>query len=208
MMGNKRGLLCIAVGLLLLLSAGGLTGYNMLEERQAGENAQKAYALLRASSVKPGELKLPEGLPQPFEVDPEVQMSEIEIDGHRYVGYISIPTLELDLPVMSDWSYPNMKVAPCRYWGSVYLDNMVICAHNYVNHFGRLGNAAPGDPVVFTDVDGNVFNYTVSELVQLEPGQTWEMVKGLDWDLTLFTCTTSGRQRLTVRCVRAEEGQP
>lgn len=134
-----------------------------------------------------------------------MQMSEIEIDGHRYVGFLSIPSLELDLPVMSEWSYPNMKTAPCRYWGSVYLDNMVICAHNYVNHFGRLGNVSIGDPVIFTDVDGNVFNYTVSELIQLNPNQTLNMVKGLDWDLTLFTCTTSGRQRLTVRCVRAEE---
>ncbi len=202
---NKRGLVCIAAGLALVLAAGCLTGYNVVEEKQAGENAEEALGLLRTVSIKPGELEIPEGLPQPFEVDPQVQMSEIEIDGHRYVGFLSIPSLELDLPVMSEWSYPNMKTAPCRYWGSVYLDNMVICAHNYVNHFGRLGNVSIGDPVIFTDVDGNVFNYTVSELIQLNPNQTLNMVKGLDWDLTLFTCTTSGRQRLTVRCVRAEE---
>ena len=127
-------------------------------------------------------------------------------DGHAYIGYLSLPTLELDLPVMSEWSYPKMKIAPCRYWGSVYLDNMVIAAHNYVDHFGRLGSIAVGDPVIFTDVDGNVFEYTVSELLQLNPNQTLNMVKGLDWDLTLFTCTASGRQRLTVRCVRTEKG--
>ena len=57
-----------------------------------------------------------------------------------------------------------------------------------------------------SDVDGNVFEYTVSELLQLNPNQTLNMVKGLDWDLTLFTCTASGRQRLTVRCVRTEKG--
>lgn len=202
---NKRGFLCIALGLLLLLGAGGLTGYNLLDEKQAGENAEAAYMQLISKSIKPGELVLPEGLPMPYEVDPEVQMSEIEIGGYRYVGYISIPSLGLDLPVMSEWSYPNMKIAPCRYWGSVYLDNMVICAHNYSNHFGKLGNAAVGDLVIFTDVDGNVFEYTVSELIQLNPNQTLEMVKGLDWDLTLFTCNASGRQRLTLRCVRVEK---
>lgn len=202
---NKRGLVCIALGVLLLLGAAGLTGYNFLDEKQAGENAAKAYELLRMAALEPGELNLPEGILPVYEVNPEIDMPVVTIDGHDYVGYISIPSLDIDLPVMSEWSYPKMKIAPCKYWGSVYLDNMVICAHNYVNHFGRLGNAAVGDAVIFTDVEGNVFNYTVSELIQLNPNQTWDMVKGLDWDLTLFTCTASGRQRLTVRCVRVEE---
>ncbi len=202
---NKRGFVCIGVGLLLLLAAAGLTGYNIVDERRAGENAERAYELLSLQALKPGELDLPEDIVPAHEVNPEVEMRVIEIDGHYYNGFISIPSIELNLPVMSEWSYPNMKIAPCRYWGSVYLDNMVICAHNYVNHFGRMGNVAVGDPVTFTDVDGNVFHYTVSELIQLNPNQTWNMVKGEDWDLTLFTCTTSGRQRLTVRCVRVED---
>ncbi len=202
---NKRGFVCIGAGLLLLLAAAGLTGYNIVDERRAGENAERAYELLSLQALKPGELDLPEDIVPAHEVNPEVEMRVIEIDGHYYNGFISIPSIELNLPVMSEWSYPNMKIAPCRYWGSVYLDNMVICAHNYVNHFGRMGNVAVGDPVTFTDVDGNVFHYTVSELIQLNPNQTWNMVKGEDWDLTLFTCTTSGRQRLTVRCVRVED---
>ncbi len=202
---NKRGFVCIGAGLLLLLAAAGLTGYNIVDERRAGENAERAYELLSLQALKPGELDLPEDIVPAHEVNPEVEMRVIEIDGHYYNGFISIPSIELNLPVMSEWSYPNMKIAPCRYWGSVYLDNMVICAHNYVNHFGRMGNVAVGDPVTFTDVDGNVFHYTVSELIQLNPNQTWNMVKDEDWDLTLFTCTTSGRQRLTVRCVRVED---
>lgn len=204
---NKRGFVCIAAGLLLILSAAGLAGYNVIDERNAGENAEEAYQLLSMQALKPGELEqvLPEGIVPAYEVNPEVDMRVVEIDGHLYNGFISIPSLELDLPVMSEWSYPNMKIAPCRYWGSVYLDNMVICAHNYVNHFGKLGNVSIGDSVIFTDVDGNVFRYTVSELIQLNPDQTWNMVKGEDWDLTLFTCTISGRQRLTVRCVRVED---
>lgn len=206
-MRNKRGLVCITLGLLLLLSAAGLSGYNILDEKRAGENAEKAYTQLRGQALEPGELEelLPDGILPAYQVAPQVEMPVIEIDGHGYVGYISIPSLSIDLPVMSEWSYPKMKIAPCRYWGSVYLDNMVICAHNYVNHFGRLGNISVGAPVTFTDVEGNVFEYTVSEIIQLWPNQTLEMVKGLDWDLTLFTCDRSGRQRITVRCTRVEE---
>lgn len=204
-MTNKRGLVCIVLGLALILASVGLTAYNVMDEKQAGENVAKALEQLRTQTVEPGELELPEDILPAYEVDPRIEMPVAEIDGHYYVGYINMPTLDLNLPVMSEWSYPNMKIAPCKYWGSVYLDNMIICAHNYVNHFGKLGNIGIGDPVTFTDVEGNVFEYTVSEMIQLWPNQTWEMVKGSDWDLTLFTCNRSGRQRITVRCVRVED---
>lgn len=204
-MRNKRGLVCILAGLVLILAACGLTVYNMMDEKQAGENVAKALEHLRTQTIEPGELELPENILPVYELAPEIDMPTVEIDGHAYVGYIDMPTLGLNLPVMSEWTYPKMKIAPCKYWGSVYLDNMVICAHNYVNHFGKLGNIAVGAPVTFTDVEGNVFEYTVSEMIQLWPNQTLEMVKGLDWDLTLFTCDRSGRQRITVRCVRVED---
>ena len=41
-MRNKRGLICIALGLALILSAAGLAGYNVVDERHAGENAERA----------------------------------------------------------------------------------------------------------------------------------------------------------------------
>ena len=204
-MRNKDGLVCIALGLALLLGAAGLAGYNVVDERTAGENAVRAYQQLRAEAPAPGETELPEFILPDYQIDPRVEMPEIEIDGHSYIGYISIPSLEIDLPVMSELTMPNMKIAPCRYYGSIYLDNMVIGAHNYVQHFGRLSNVALGDLVRFTDVQGNVFDYTVADLVQLDPGQTRELVLASDYDLTLFTCTISGLQRFTVRCVRVEE---
>lgn len=105
---------------------------------------------------------------------------------------------------MSSLSYPKLKIAPCRYAGSAYLNNLVIAAHNYERHFGGLKRLTVGDAVRFTDVDGNVFNYTVVELEQLEPYQAAEMRSG-EWDLTLFTCTLGGQHRVTVRCVRTED---
>ena len=80
---------------------------------------------------------------------------------------------------------------------------MVIAGHNYSGHFGTLKNLAPGDALSFTDIDGNVFSYTVVELETLPPYAVEEMTSG-DWDLTLFTCTVGGQSRLAVRCKRAE----
>ena len=78
---------------------------------------------------------------------------------------------------------------------------MVIAAHNYVQHFGRLDQLQEGDEVRFIDVDGNVFVYSVLEKEQIDGRRVRAMLMG-SWDLSLFTCTLSGQSRLTVRCVR------
>ena len=52
---------------------------------------------------------------------------------------------------------------------------------------------------MFTDVEGNEFQYTVAKTEVLD-GTDIEGMKAGDWDLTLFTCTIGGRQRVTVRC--------
>ena len=64
-------------------------------------------------------------------------------------------------------------------------------------------NLSQGDPVTFTDIDGNVFCYQVSEIEILSPYSIQEMTSG-DWDLTLFTCTIGGQTRVAVRCEQAE----
>lgn len=135
----------------------------------------------------------------PFVQYPEMEMPTREIDGQTYIGMVEVPALELSLPVISEWTYPRLKKAPCRYVGSVYSKDMVICGHNYDRHFGRLKELAVGDEVRFTDMDGNVFSYSVCGTEQLGKYAVEDMLAG-EWDLTLFTCTKGGRMRVTVRC--------
>lgn len=203
-MRNKAGGICMALGLLLLTGAIALTGYNLWDEKRADEVVLETVQALRAETPDL-EVLDPEGELIPnYILDPDREMPVIEIDGRDYVGYVEIPQLELSLPVMESWSYPNLKIAPCRYEGSVYHNDMVIAAHNYTKHFGGLRNLTIGDEVRFTDGDGNVFTYEVSSLEQLQPTQVKEMCES-GWDLTLFTCTLSGRQRMTVRCTLVSE---
>ena len=192
-MENKKGAFCMAAGFLLVLAALLLTGYNVWDEGRAGDAADATFQALKFQTEE-GREELPEYILPDYLVDPRFEMPTVEIDGYDYIGYLDIPSLELSLPVMSEWSYPQLKIAPCRYAGSVYLDR----------HFGRLKNLEGGELVRFTDVDGNVFDFSVTELELLWPEQTEEMLSG-DWDLTLFTCTLGGRQRVTVRCDRIED---
>ena len=152
--------------------------------------------------VEPETYAQPVGTPVDY-LDPSAfKMTEVEINGHAYIGYLSIPRLELELPVMAGWSYPKLQISPCRYTGSVRGEDLVIMAHNYASHFGGLSKLTEGDSVIFTDMDGIVTTYEVVTQDILDPYSVEEMTAG-DFDLTLFTCTYGGKSRVTVYCDRA-----
>ena len=88
--------------------------------------------------------------------------------------------------------------------GSAYTGDLVIAAHNYISHFGNLKRLQLGDSVTFTDMEGNKFHYEVEVLETLASTAVEEMTSG-KWDLSLFTCTVGGQQRVTVRCKLVEE---
>jgi sortase A len=83
--------------------------------------------------------------------------------------------------------------------GSVRGNDLVIMAHNYNSHFGRLSKLSEGDRVTFTDMDGILTTYEVIALDILNPYAVEEVTSG-DFDLTLFTCTYGGKSRVTVFC--------
>ena len=123
-----------------------------------------------------------------------------EINGYGYIGYLSIPALQLDLSVMSEWDYGRLKISPCRYYGSTKTDNLVIAAHNYRFHFGYLGHLKPGETVVFTDMESEKHIYQVTAVEQLMPTDV-DKVKDSGDDMILYTCTYGGAKRITYGAV-------
>ena len=190
-MAKRIGVLCIALGFLCLFSAVGLIVYNHMEEK--GAEAASAAMLRDVQQMTEAE-----GEPL-ADAEYPTEMPTVDVDGNPCIGVLSIPVLELELPVLTDWSYAKLKVAPCHYYGTCYEPNFVIAAHNYQSHFGRLSELQPKDLIVFTDVAGNVFCYEVVLLETLMPEATKEMING-GFDLSLYTCTPGGGSRVTVRC--------
>ena len=204
------GVIFIVLGLICLGAAFWLLMQNRAEEENAALAVrQAAPQLVEAIDQRREELAnapvstLPLFI-QNQEPDPNREMPTTTIDGHEYVGYLVIPALELELPIMSGWSYPKLRIAPCRYSGSLYLDNLVLMAHNYKRHFGGIKDLRPGDQIFFTDLDGETVEYEVIALDVLQPSAIEDMTAG-EFDLTLFTCTYGGKSRVTVRCDRVEE---
>ena len=201
MNGRKKGTFWMAGGLLLLVTALFLTLYNLREASRAEEESAEAVAQLVEEII--GNKESEDTSKLNYQEFPEKEMPTAEIDGYRYIGILEIPQLDLTLPVMAaEWNYDKLSKAPCLYSGSVYQDNAVIVAHNYVSHFGNLTRLSVGDEVYFTDVDGNTFTYETGWMETLNANEVDAMCSGEDWDLTLYTCNYSGRQRYTVRCIK------
>ena len=194
----------MVLGTVLVLTALSLFILNQKEAKQAQASVERILPQV----IQYTENRLAESENQSEDSDYpdlyESEMTEVEIDGYGYIGYLSIPALDLDLPVMSEWDYDRLKIAPCRYAGSTKTDDLVVAAHNYTRHFGKLSKLLPGDPIYFIDMDGIRFNYEVVEVDVLSSADIEEMVSG-EYDLTLFTCTYGGQSRVTVRCDRVED---
>ena len=197
---RKGAVALISIGCLLLIAALTLGGYNLWDDYRAGQSVSGILDHL------PIQKPPASGATPDYILNPDMEMPTEEIDGYLYIGKVTIPALELELPVMDTWDYTRMKIAPCRYVGTAYRPGFVLCGHNYTSHFGRLKNLTPGDSVFFTDVTGNEFSYEVAEKETLAPSAVEEM-KSDDWDLTLFSCTLDGQARVTIRCrqIRAQD---
>lgn len=191
-MRRRTGSICMVLGTVLVLAALSLFLWNSYEDVRAGNAAKNILSQVTERIEDAADI-----VDNPS--DPYGEMTETEIDGYYYIGYIAIPSLGLKLPVMTDWSYPQLKISPCRYYGSTRTDNLVIAAHNYTRHFGLIKNLTVGDEVYFTDMDGVVSDYEVAEIDILAPANVEEMTDS-GYALTLFTCSYGGADRVTVRC--------
>ncbi len=202
---HLSGKMVSSFGILLLLCALGLVMYNLWDTDRAGRSAEEAATQLeeyREAEEEDDEILIP--TEETEAEDPNRPMPEVTIDGITYIGNLKVPSLGMDLPVITEWSYDLLKIAPCRYTGTVYLDNMVLAAHNYKRHFGPLRYLDAGTEIQFVDMDGITYTYQVVVNEVMEPTEVEKMVES-DYDLTLFTCVNSGQARYAIRCNRVDE---
>lgn len=214
-MPKKAGIAIVTLGAVLIVSALLLFLYNQHEADVAGQEAESLMSDLESwmegQNTEPGtentrESTGPAAMEETETTEPtlEAEMPVVRINGYSYVGYVEIPVLELKLPVLSEWDYNRLQIAPCRQHGSSRTDDLVIAAHNYSTHFGRLKELLEGDTVIFTDMDGIVNTYAIAKIDTIDPYDV-DSVLNSDFDLVLYTCTVGGKTRVTVFCNRAED---
>ena len=187
-MPKKSGVILISLGAVLILAALLLLLYNRSEDRRAGQEAESLLEDVRSTMAA--------------NADPEPQEEPAEEITYDYAGVIAIPDLSLELPVIDQWNYARLKVAPCRQSGAAADGDLVIAAHNYKSHFGYLDRLEPGASVIFTDMEGTVYRYAVEGIRQLAPEDAEDVssVFSSEYPLVLYTCTPGGKARVAVFC--------
>ena len=215
-MKNKLWKILIILGILLILSAGALCIHNSREDKQALKASQNVMNRIHEiipeikqaeTPTKPESGGADEDLFAPFEEEKEPEIPTINIDDSVYCGFITLPSLGIELPVTIGWSYPSLKKTPGRYKGSVYNDDLIIAAHNYGSHFGRINELVQDDEIWFTDAKGYRHYYTVQYTEVIGGWDTDRMLagNGSDWELTIYTCDYSGQTRIAVRAAKTQK---
>ena len=209
---RRKGTLLIILGLLLIGGALGLALYNVWDAWRAGEEAETILEELENDMEQETDT-VPAAPAMTFFTQETAPVMPLQtIDGYDYIGILEIPDQGIRLPVMNTWDYTRLKISPCRFSGSYFTDDLVICAHNYASHFSPIKWIGIGTDIYFITVDQVVYHYTVSNRETVQPTAVEEMIQnennaGADgvnaqWDLTLFTCNTGGQTRCAVRCDR------
>lgn len=208
---NRIGNILKGAGLILVTAAVLLLVYNLWDGHRARESEEAILAEYLQENKKASESpdasdkEDKQNIPD-YLLNPDVDMPEYTLKSLgdvACIGILEIPALNLELPVISSWSYSSLRLAPCRYSGSAYKGDLVIAAHNYQSHFGGLRTLPEGSEVFFTDAVGNRFSYYVAVTEALTPWSVDDMTSG-EWPLTLFTCTLDSQNRVTVRCEYSE----
>jgi len=205
---TRYGCVLVALGLCMVLAGTAMYMMYQKQDQLAGQNASMLLEQFKANRhffIQAPELPdsslPPEEVPQATEVPGETQAPELPeqtFSGYSIIGILRIPALDLELPVLKDWSYPLLNVAPCRYSGSLGEGNLIIMGHNYVSHFTPLHQIGVGTAVEFEDAWGTVHCFVVEARETLHKTQGEDLPS--DYPLSLFTCTAGGQSRLVIRC--------
>jgi sortase A len=204
-MRSKFRKLCFVSGAALIFAAMCLCIFNITESRTAAKRSQASLSELKKAIVntaKPTAAESTEDdLFAQYEEPAKTEMPTVSIDNTGYCGYLTIAELGLELPVINDFSYEALDTAPCRYSGSAESNDIIIAAHNFGSHFGKLGSLSDGAEIIFTDCSGRSFRYSIISIEEIRGSDVEEMLskESSPWDMTLFTCTLSGKSRITVR---------
>jgi len=123
------------------------------------------------------------------------------------LGILSIPKLNVRLPVIDESTDANLKISCCRISGIANdkPNRLVIVGHNIWSHFKGLDTLEVGDQIAFTARDGVTYYYSATEIIALYKTEGAEVLVVDGWDITLITCKTDNTWRTVVRFAEITE---
>ncbi len=126
-------------------------------------------------------------------------------EAYQIIAALSIPSLNIEYPILSSTSDSLLKISLTRYWGSNpnEVGNMVVLGHNYQTDkfFSKLPNIQIGEIIKITDLSGKTLEYEVYKTDIIDPYDnscTSQKTNG-NTEITLITCYNNDESRFIAK---------
>lgn len=140
-------------------------------------------------------------LPEPQGAVPEARrdnsMPVLSLEGEDYVGILEMPAFGSAQPVGAHWV--GVSRYPCLFGGSVYDRSIQIGATTQKGQYGFYREISVGDTLYFTDMTGNRYTYTVTD-IRYAKDASQKTLGSRDADLTLFIKNVYAFEYILVFC--------
>ena len=120
-------------------------------------------------------------------------------------GIIEIPKINISYPVFSYLTDENLKISPCKFYGSTPKNNGNICiaGHNYNNSmfFSNIHNLNLNDEIFIFDNLNNKYVYKVFDIYEVNKSNLSPIFNFNKYnkELTLVTCNNFNINRVILK---------
>lgn len=122
-------------------------------------------------------------------------------------GIIEIPKINIYYPVFSFLSEENLKVSPCKLYGTNLSENTNICiaGHNYNNNmfFSNIDKLQKDDEIYIYDNNGFKYIYAITENYEVKENDLSPIYNynKNEKTLTLITCNNLNNNRIIIKAI-------
>ena len=136
------------------------------------------------------------------------QESQDEEQENNLFGIIEIPKINLYYPIFSKLTEENLKVSPCKFYGTNLKENTNICiaGHNYNNDmfFSKINELQPNDEIYIYDNTGLKYTYQVTQNYEVKEDDLSPITNynKNEKNLTLITCNNLNNNRFIIKATQ------
>lgn len=133
------------------------------------------------------------------------QPIELQMQGHKVIGIIKIPAIDLEYPIIDKTTKETMRISISKFSGGEIneIGNVALAGHNNYSGtmFGKNKNLKIKDKIYLTDLTIRTIEYEIYNIFVTDPNDTsiLETEDKTKRELTLITCKNGRSERLIIK---------